>query len=184
MGSQKNVNRPEVFLRSRLNRWKALCLGCSTFLICRCLGTKQVGVPSSNGSEELYIRGHDGNPCHFKQKYIYRLCVYLCLFLSLFFYIHRSRSIYKQPTPVGRLCILTSKKKQGTAVGRKVQLFFFSWWYLKVGHLLTTSSERISAYWTSSSIYVFRFEMFKHLKLVCYFVIQILEHCYFTIRMH
>ena len=125
MGSQKNVNRPEVFLRSRLNRWKALCLGCSTFLICRCLGTKQVGVPSSNGSEELYIRGHDGNPCHFKQKYIYRLCVYLCLFLSLFFYIHRSRSIYKQPTPVGRLCILTSKKKQGTAVGRKVQLFFF-----------------------------------------------------------
>ena len=68
MGSEINVNRPELLPRSRLNRWKALCLGCSTLLICRCLGTKQVGVPSSNGSEELYIRGHDGNPCHYKHK--------------------------------------------------------------------------------------------------------------------
>ena len=47
---------------------------------------------------------------------------------------------------------LDLQEKQHTPVGRKVQLFFFSWWYLKVGHLLTALCERISAYWMSLTI--------------------------------
>ena len=59
-------------------------------------------------------------------KYIDWLCVYLCLSLSLYIYLYTWIQVYIQTTHSSRQIMhLDLQKKQCTAVGRKVQLFFF-----------------------------------------------------------